>query len=224
MKWSFVIQQKFKAALLLSGILLFLVFLILVSGSNIRGIDKSFSSIYEDRLIPAIDIIYLTEDLYSKRIIIEKFLYSSDNESVTSVKDQLAKHNARIDSLISAFELTYLVDKESESLADFKKQIGEYKEIEKRVLNHAQEVGKDFYQNQGLPVFLGAKESLIQLTHIQSEIGRQLFREAHAEVGQFTVISALLVIIALVLGSIVIGLIRSSQIVNTKRDSDFNMN
>lgn len=224
MNWSFVIQQKFKAALLLSGILLFLVFLILVSGSNIRGIDKSFSSIYEDRLIPAIDIIYLTEDLYSKRLILEKFLYATDYQSTSVVSEQLARHNSRIDSLITAFELTYLVDKESESLADFKMQIVEYKAIENRILNLSQEAGKDFYINQGLPVFLGAKESLITLTQIQSEIGRQLFRDAHAEVGQFTVISALLVIIALVLGTIVIGLIRSSQIVNTKRDSDFNLN
>lgn len=224
MKWSFVIQQKFKAALLLSGILLFLVFLILVSGSNIRGIDKSFSSIYEDRLIPAIDIIYLSEDLYTKRIIIEKYLYSVEEQANTSAKQQLAIHNSRIDSLISAFELTYLVDKESESLAGFKKLMGDYEQIENKVLGLDRISGREFYTREGIPVFLGAKESLIALTHIQSEIGKELFREAHAEVAQFTVISGLLVIIALVLGSIVIGLIRSSQIVNSKKDSKFNLN
>ncbi len=224
MKWSFVIQQKFKAALLLSGILLFLVFLILVSGSNMRGIDKSFSSIYEDRLIPAIDIIYLSEDLYTKRIIVEKYLSSSEAPELADIRTQLAKHNARIDSLISAFELTYLVDKESESLAAFKKLIGEYEQIETTVLNLDPPEGRAFYQSEGIPVFMGAKESLIALTHIQSEIGRQLFREAHAEVAQFTVISALLVIVALVLGSIVIGLIRSSQIVNSKKDSSYHLN
>jgi GT2 family glycosyltransferase len=63
MKWSFVIQQKFKTAIILGGMMCMIVGATLISRMNMEGIDKSFSSIYQDRLIPATNIIYLTETM-----------------------------------------------------------------------------------------------------------------------------------------------------------------
>ena len=41
MKWSFVIQQKLKATLLLGGIMVVIVSGTIVSRRNINGIDRS---------------------------------------------------------------------------------------------------------------------------------------------------------------------------------------
>lgn len=182
-------------------------------------------SIYEDRLIPAIDIVYLSEDLYSKRLIAETYLASAEQQANQTLVQQLRTHNERIDSLVMAFEKTYLIERETKRLAEFKELIRQYQSVENRVMVMEKESAKALYQQEGIPLFLQAKESLITLTHIQSEVGKELFREAHAEVSQFTVISLLLVVIALVLGSIVIGLIKSSAIVNTpKQKSPFHLN
>ena len=74
MKWSFVIQQKIKASLLLGGIMVVILLSALVSRMSLDNIDHSLSSIYQDRLVPTVDMVYLSEHLYSKRLLLEQGL------------------------------------------------------------------------------------------------------------------------------------------------------
>jgi hypothetical protein len=123
MKWSFVIQQKLKAAMLLGGIMVLIILATLLSRYNMQGIDRSFSSIYQDRLIPATTIIYLTENLYGKRVSLEKHLFEQDAQSAERVKVVLNHRNQSIDSLIRVFEKTYLVDQEAGALVFSKSRL-----------------------------------------------------------------------------------------------------
>ncbi len=109
MKWSFIIQQKLKASLLLGGIMVVIVLGTVLSRNNINGIDKSLSSIYEDRLIPATTIIYLTENVYNKRLSLEKYLFSEDVTEHPAILFHLIQYDKNLDSLTKAFEKTYLV-------------------------------------------------------------------------------------------------------------------
>src|SRR5690349_944831 len=106
MKWSFVIREKLKAAFLLGGIMVMIILGNLFSRHNMEGIDKSFSSIYQDRLIPATTIIYLTENLYTKRLSLEKFVLSKEVKSPEEIRTQLQMNNNSIDSLVQIFEKT----------------------------------------------------------------------------------------------------------------------
>ncbi len=129
MKWSFVIQQKLKAAMLLGGIMALIVGGTVLSRYNVEGIDRSFSSIYRDRLIPATTIIYLTENLYRKRLSLENYSFRIP-EPPSRIKAQLRAYDRSIDSLVRLFEKTYLVDEEAKSLNVLKTQIRKYTHLQ----------------------------------------------------------------------------------------------
>jgi hypothetical protein len=77
MKWTFVIQRKMRAMLLLGGIMLVVIMGTMLSQHNVEGLGESSASIYNDRLIPATTIIYITENLYSKRLTLEDHLFNN---------------------------------------------------------------------------------------------------------------------------------------------------
>ncbi|MDR6804202.1 hypothetical protein J2Y45_001471 [Dyadobacter sp. BE34] len=233
MKWSFVIQQKFKAAILLGGIMALIVGGTLISRYNVEGIDESFSSIYKDRLVPATTILYLTENLYRKRLSLENYLYSEAQQSPAHVKAQLHAHDRSIDSLIRLFEKTYLVDEEAKSLQGFKSQIGQYARLEGEVLALCT-VGsfaeaKQVFSAPGSTTFESTILNLNELAGIQSTIGKDLVKASKVNVASFGIISFLQISLAIITGLVVIVLIRNSQIIqkprpNSNKSQYFNLN
>ncbi|SKB52499.1 MCP four helix bundle domain-containing protein [Dyadobacter psychrophilus] len=233
MKWSFVIQQKMKAALLLGGIMALIILATLLSRRNMEGIDKSFSSIYQDRLIPATTIIYLTENLYGKRLSLEEYLLTKGAGNKSEIKAQLSAHNQNIDSLIGAFEKTYLVDEEAKSLTAFKTEVLRYEALEKSVLNlcssGAQEEGRKLFAGAGSNTFKNTITNLNELTNIQSSIGKDLMKESKSDIASFGIISFLQIGLAVVIGLMLLVLIQNSAIINKpkitgEKNQYFNLN
>jgi hypothetical protein len=233
MKWSFVIEQKLKAALLLGVVMLVIILANIVSRNHMAGIDKSFASIYKDRLIPATTITYLAEHLYGKRLSLEKHLLSANPSRGASIDEQLKEHNASIDSLIAAFERTYLVEKEKSSLSAFKNRIDEYVLLEKMVLNlHGagnSEAGRELFEGVGSETFQNTITRLNELTMIQSSVGMELMKETKSEMAGFSLVSFLQISLVVVIGIIIMILIQSSKIINrskgtTNNTQNFNLN
>ncbi len=233
MKWSFVIKEKLKAALLLGGIMVAIIAGSLIARYNMQGIDKSFSSIYQDRLIPATTIIYLAENLYGKRLTLEKYLLSEKGGTSEEITSGLGIYDTTIDSLIKAFEKTYLVDQEATSLAAFKNRVDEYVLLEKMILNlHASghsAAGKELFEGVGASTFQTTITNLNELTTIQSNVGKELMRESKSDMASFGLISFVQIALAIVIGLIVLVLIQNSKIINRpkiRRDegSNFNLN
>ncbi len=227
MKWSFVIQQKLKAAFLLSGIMVFIMLNSFISRSSVDSIDQSFSSIYEDRLIPAIDIIYLSEHLYSKRLLLERTLSNKNIGEMPHIAIQLDAHSKKMDSLITAFEKTSLVEEEVKSLDAFKQNIQAYAALEKTIiqlgLNASDDTSKDLFYTQGSLIFEKSIQQLGELTKIQSVIGKKLMKDSHTEAYYFNLLSTLQIASAIVVGILILGLIYSSKIIN-KDSTPFHLN
>ncbi|HEV7349935.1 MCP four helix bundle domain-containing protein [Telluribacter sp.] len=217
MKWSFVIQQKVKAALLLCCIMLIIVGSTLISRNNIEGIDKSFLSIYQDRLMPAIDIVYLSENLYNKRLLLEKHLLSDQGLTQVQVQEQLTRHNSTIDSLINVFSKTHLVDEESKSLFAFRKRVQEYAGIEREIIRLSKagdkKAGQALFEGTGASTFQSTISRLNELTRIQSVVGQELVRDTHTSVARFINLSNLEISLAVVIGLMILALIQSAKII-----------
>jgi Four helix bundle sensory module for signal transduction len=221
MKWSFIIQQKIKAALLLSGVMVFIILNSLMSRSSMNTIDRSFSSIYQDRLVPAIDIVYLSEHLYTKRLLLEKELSNKEPKDVPVLIRQLHGHDQKIDSLIAEFEQTILIEEEVKSLAAFKKNMQAYSVLEKQVLslgvNSSFDAGRELFYTQGALVFQKSIHQLSKLTKIQSVVGKELMKDSHTEAHYINLLFTLQIVIAIVIALLILGLIHSSKII--KQDS-----
>ena len=226
MKWTFVIQQKLKIAVLLGVIMAAVVLFNLALQKNISDINQSVNSMYNDRLIPATDIFYLSESLHSRQLALEKFLYRNDRNA-SELRVDLKAHNTKIFKLISKYEKTYLVDEETVFLSNLKSNINRYSIIENRILASVAD-GRNgtalrLYENEGRVVMERTVSQLSDLATIQSAVGGKLVKDTKGMVALSGILSDLQIAIAIIIGLMITALIVSSRIINQPQ-SNFNWN
>lgn len=172
--WVMGFRQRVKAAMILVAVLIFMILGNVWEKNSMTDLNASFSSIYEDRLLPATYIFHLTDRLYEKRIALES-LESGRASSADQVESQLNHHSRVIDTLISDFQDTYLVKEESASLYRFVEANEKYRTLENEILNKIR-------QNQNVDgelatlklAFSDTKTELTKLSSIQTAVGHDL--------------------------------------------------
>jgi hypothetical protein len=189
--------------------------------------DRSFTSIYYDRLIPATDIFYLTGNLYDRRLIMETFLFNQGSPSVADVTKKLEIHALAIDNLIAKFEKTFLVKEESQYLEKLKSGIAHYRNVERNILETFADDSKQkaqlLYEEEGKTELIRIFQHLEELAKIQSQVGLALIRDSKGIVSSSDLMLTVQIITAIVIGLLIQALIIASRVVNTK-NQDFNLN
>jgi hypothetical protein len=217
MKWTFVIQQKLKVALLLGVIMCVVVLFNLVLQKNISDINQSVNSIYNDRLIPATDIFHLSENLHSKQTVLEKFLYQN-SYNASELEATLQASNIKIGLLINKYEKTYLVDEESVFLKNFKKSIADFSTVEQQMLSLSKAGGKAealrLYERQGRGQLEATIIQLSDLNTIQSAVGGKLVSDTKGIVATSNFLSNLQMVLAIIIGVMITSLVVSSKIIS----------
>lgn len=117
MKWAYHIKHKVKATAILFIIILVVVFAQASNRVSVSDLDKSVSSLHQDRLMPATYIFDISNHLYQKRLAQE---HATNSPSVT------ADHDESIIGLIKSYESTYLTVNEKKAWSDFKASLDEY--------------------------------------------------------------------------------------------------
>lgn len=220
MKWSFVVRQKLKIATLLSIVMLSIIVFNLLSSGNMKGMGRSFDSIYQDRLIPAIDLVYLVESMYNKRLLVERHLLKGDSTQVNPVKSAIGFHNNRIDSLLVAYNRTEQTRAEKQSFSELSDLLGQYKQLESQVLllwlqgDHA--AGWQLFDIRGEHLFGETIATLNRLTDIQSQVAEELINESKTDVSVFNLYSMLQIVLAIIIGIIIMILITTSKTLPSK--------
>jgi len=227
MKWTYIIRQKMKVALLLGCVMLLVGFTAIMQQRNIKDLSESYSSMYYDRLIPATDIFYLTEHLYNKRLLMEELLYTESGPAPKIMVQQLKIHNDSIASLIARFEGTYLVKDESQCLKNFKSRVLHYNGVESDILHAFTHVSVDearrLYEKDGERDLQQTIQLLGQLTRIQSTVGLDLFNDSHGIVSTHDMVLTIQIAISIVIGVLIQGLVLSSRMID-RQDQHFNLN
>lgn len=227
MKWPFQIPQKMRVAVILASILAVVITTNFLVRRNIGDIDRSFTSIYQDRLMPATEIFYITELLYNERLLLEKYLWMGDRDG-RGLRDKISLHHQDIDSILTEFEKTYIVPNEELCLKKFKKSRAEYKTTEGQVIALS-EAGRsreaiNLFENEGVAAMSATIRNLHELIDIQSNIGKELLNDSHHIVAHANMLSLLEAGVAIVLGLLVHIIIITSKILNRKPRSSYHLN
>ena len=219
MKVFFNIPQKFKAALLLFVIVVIVLITSSVENSNVKAIDSSFSSIYEDRLIPANELFHLTDLMYQKILLTSDFFNKTktDNETI----NLMSHFNSQIDSIISEYEKTYLVAEENKTLFSFKTKIGEYNNIENSILQSHNEILLD---QQLEPKFNEIRGELVRLSRIQTTVGQQLLNNSHEIKVHSSILHYCQLALILVILLIIQSILFSAKSIVPKKPQNFKLN
>lgn len=228
MKFSYSLKQKSKIAFLLFLIMACTILIRVLEDRSIKNMEKAFSSIYNDRLIPATDIFHISEKVYSKRLLLDTFLSDSqDPFAINDLKKKLAIYDSEIDSLLAKYSKTFLVSNEKNRLQELKTKLIENRTVEKTILLNAESLDKlalkKLFNSNFNTSFLDVTALLSKLTKIQTVVGEELQIESKKIVSGTNLYSTLQLILAIIIGVLIVSIIFASNVMNTNNDK-FNLN
>jgi hypothetical protein len=225
MKWAFAVQRKIRLAIMLAVLMLFIMIFSLLESYNITRISKSFNSIYEDRLIPAVDLYSIADHIHSKRNQLFTYLFT-DRISRSEIDTYIREENAKMDKLISKYESTYLVKAESNYLSSLKKNIRDYRRDELLLITTAdknKEAAKNLYLSTTVHLYNELNKDLMRLTQVQTQVGKELLTESKKSESSSGFITQLQFVIAIILGLVIMILVITDKQVHIRQDK-YNLN
>ncbi len=185
MKWSDVRPQKLRIAGLLFLLMLIMVCAALNTKFVVQKMDRLLTSVYQDRLQPAVDLVYLNENLYARRLLMETYLAGQSTLSKPALQAQLDQTTADNYRRIGQFEKTVLTDAEAYRLSRFKASLTLSVDLERSILRLTESGQREratyLFRQPGLTLFQRDTQMLHELVRIQSQTGQEAVREAHRE-------------------------------------------
>lgn len=208
MKWTYGIQRKATAAILLAVVLGLVMLNNLVERSQIRRLDKSFSSMYEDRLLAESYLFQMYNQLQQKN---ESFQSSFQGNHQALQRFNYEQHQQALNGIIEKYEKTHLTKEEADKYQRFKNVLANMQVIDAQVMAQTEQHG--FAQDNLIETSETAAERgfalLTELSEIQTKEG-QVLRSQSKRIMLGNISSsyfemAVLVIIALLIQALVLS-------------------
>ncbi|TKC03075.1 MCP four helix bundle domain-containing protein [Pedobacter cryotolerans] len=224
MKATHSIKQKTKVAVLLFCIMVCTILIRVLEDHSIKNMGNAFTSLYNDRLIPATDLFYISESIYAKRFLVDNHLSATTIDEQLSEK--LAKHNTTIDSLLKKYEQTFLVRNEKNHLIQLKNKLIENKKLEAKILNIPIEASTATlleFNKTASKSYQQIFENLTALTKIQTKVGEELIKESKSIIAGTNIYSNIQLLLAVVIGILIVSIMFTSNVIKVKQEK-FNLN
>lgn len=229
MRFAYSVKQKMKIAVLLFCIMACTILIRFLEDKSVKSMNKSFVSLYNDRLIPATDLFYIAEYVDQKRSLVEEVLYSSDKHTFNGedLKLKLNELNLSIDSLIRDYEQTFLVKQEKQKITELKAWLTGHIAIEQKLLNaatvHGLENARLMYETFGKNAPGEIIRKLSELMRIQRQVGEELTKDTAFMVSGNKIYSSFQLVLAILIGILIVGIVFTSNVVKISNDK-FNLN
>lgn len=226
-KWIVSARNKLKLAFLLTGAVILLLLAKWVEQGKVEQMDKSFLSIYADRLVPATAIFDIRENMHLKREALQALLHPEAPSSGFS--DQtISTSNKAIGVLLVEYKKTYFLQKEADHLKAFETNLQAYNRQEDAVLKHLSSgdicSANLLYEREAVPYFHAATQKLTDLNHIQKDIGKEMLAGSQQSMASFLLLSKLELGLILLFSVLALVLIYASRAVIVRKVDTFHMN
>ncbi|WP_084757673.1 MCP four helix bundle domain-containing protein [Spirosoma luteum] len=207
MKTLAALPQKIKMAALLAILMVLMVFTALSMRYALRNMDQTLTSVYKDRLQPAVELVYLNENLYAKRLLLETYLSDHSMLSMSALRAQLRQTTQNSYQRINMFEKTELTGQEAQQLHLFKTNLRAQVDLERSILQLT-EAGQhqravDLFEQKGYRLFQRDVRLLHGLVTIQHETGQQAVETAHRQAAGGTINTTFLIGLAIIIGLLI---------------------
>lgn len=226
MKISLLLTQKVKIAALLFLVMAFIILFSLRVDNRAHHMDRAVTSVYEDRLQPALIIVYLSENLHAKRRLLENHLNGYSQLTGDELEAQLTEYDVKNDKLLVDFEQTVLTRNEAAVLSEFEEGLAGNTRMERTMLRRAvaeRESAAATYNREGVPIFRQSIQNLHILARIQSETGREIVQGSHRDAAGVSVITSLMIAVAVVIGILIQSLVHKAKFLE-RNPSNFHLN
>lgn len=216
MKLGYTIKQKTKIAAILFGIMICTILIRIAEDKSIKNISEKIKSMYNDRLVPATDLFYISENIHAKQLSSDQYLQNKASFNSQTIHI----HNVKIDSLLKKYERTFLTVAEKKELAAFKLAYANHLLLEKQLyLNTALANNANAIEKSYRNLF----QKLNSLTKIQSQVGEELIKNVQTILNGTQVYTHLQYILSIIIGVLIMGLLMASKVVSVQSEK-FNLN
>ncbi len=214
MKWTYSIKNKLTIAALLAVVFVSVFIKNILDEKKVAELTASFSTFYEDRLLPESFIFQLSDKLYQKQLIINQVQSSSDFQEV---KDQYQTHNEFIDSILVEFESTLLTENEAVLLRDLKENVVHLNLLEKTLRKSSLQHNRFLIaKRESNGTLAQANENLNELSEVQLSVGKALNDYSQKIQAGSLVMTRFEMALLIVLALVINALIFSSETIKSK--------
>jgi hypothetical protein len=218
MKWSFVLGQKLKAAALLLGLMLVILFTSTRLSKDVQDMEQTVVGLYQDRLQPAVDLVYISESLHAKRLVLEDQFLTQSPLSAVALAGQLQGYDWQIGQRIGQYEKTKLTPAEAIWLKTFKQNWAQGKRLEATIqqllASGQQPAANQLFRQGGATLFRKSVQSVHELAKIQTDTGQRVVKDAHRMAAGGSLDVTLLTALSVIIGGIILGLIHNARLLN----------
>lgn len=206
-------RQRRGTHLRLAALLLALACAIVVGKlfeeSLIERLRYDCTSLFDDRLVPAMTLFHLADQMHLKHRLLSDYLDAAPGADAKQLYYEMGRHDAELARLTEKIQQTYLVEDESALLQDFRDAVAEYQRHERSWIE-AKGTGDDAARRGQLEeAYARVRRSLLDLTQVQERVGSKLREESTASATSITSLLYLQLGVAFVLGLISSGLAMS---------------
>lgn len=221
MKWAITIQRRIRVALMLALLMFCLVVLSLIESYNINRSSESFNSIFQDRLVPAVDLYTISDHLDEEQSRMTRFLHSEAPDK-SDMLNFLRQNNSQLQLLVGKYEKTYLVKDEKNYLRSFKLRMEKNHQDNLYVVENANTSDKEAVRRYFLESSRRhdhLRNDVKKLVQIQTEVGNNLLSEYRKSQANSLFVTNMQLFIAVVLGVLIVILVITDKQVLIKQDN-----
>ncbi len=220
MKWTYSIQQKTTAAVLLAAIFAVIFIVNRIENNKINELGKSMNSVYEDRLMVENYIFRLSGLLYEKKILLDQCVGMEQGEEYFRyLRDQ----NTAIALLVEDYDRTQLTEQEATLFNDFKNQLLVIQNQESRFLN-SDDGSNEVLASSLNASFQNANVLLMGLSNVQINVGKSVNERSKELVAGSTILTRFELGMLVIIGILIHALIFTSRSVMKKAIGQPNLN
>lgn len=209
MHFSYFVQQKLKLASALAIILIIVLANNRLQNNNLTELGETFSSVYKDRLLVENYIFKMANATQEKKYLLTEF----DSKDVQVIKNEINTINAKMDSVISDYQKTYLTINENTIFKDYLENNAQLRIMEQDPKLQFSQLTKLYDKNV---------EMLTELSKIQMIEGEALYHNSQSIVTSNASISYLELGLLIILGLISQALVFNSKSLNSILRKDQN--
>lgn len=172
---SFPIHTKYKAAFVLLLMITMLFGGILLERHFFQRINTASTALFEDRLMPSTFVFHLTDFIHQRHRVVEKAILTQSLEQRSPSIEQINTYRQQMDSIVVAFQSTFLVQDEQTSLERLTRALKFYETAEQQLLA-TPTTDKNI---ANLELHLDAiRTELLNLSNIQMTVGKELLTDS----------------------------------------------
>ena len=208
-------QERQKIALALCAVFTIIVLANWWVSYSMTQVSNQFESVYQDRLVPALDIAAMQERYYQNRMLLEGHLHLKDAVQQQRVEASLQQHIQEIDSLSAKYEATYLTSQESKDLQQYKQAVKRLTAAQRQVIDLSRAGNKDeaarIYEAVVVPAFNDLLMPMHALSKLQQDVGHELYAASERQLNSMKMLSSLVVACAVILALLVGVLLQNKR-------------